>query len=51
VVNLLPLLPYNNNNNINRDRMVNNKQLEGEDHDDSHHHSTPNCHHKQLLAG
>jgi hypothetical protein len=51
VVSLLPLLPYNNNNNINRDGMANDKQPGGEDHNDSHHHSTPNRHREQLLAG
>jgi hypothetical protein len=51
VVNLLPLLPYNDNDDINRDGMANDEQLGGEDHDDGHHHSTPNHCHEQLLAG
>jgi hypothetical protein len=51
VVDLLPLLTYNDNNNINRDGMANDEQPGGEDHDNGHHHSTPNRHCEQLLVG
>jgi hypothetical protein len=51
VVNLLPLLPYNDDDNINRDGMANDEQPGGEDHDNGHHHSTPNHRCEQLLAG